>query len=309
MIRIRVLEEESAQLYGQEKIRGFLHLYIGEEAVATGVSSALDPRDAVFATYREHGHALVRGVSARSIMAEMFGKQDGCSGGRGGSMHLFDETQGFFGGNAIVGGHLPLAAGMAFSQQWADDGRLTACFFGEGAIAEGEFHETLNLATLWKLPLLLCCENNRYAMGTSLESSESETDLALKASAYGLASWAVDGMDVDAVREATSRAVAMIREGAGPVFVEFRTYRFRAHSMFDPDRYRPKDEVAEWRTRDPIEILTGRLRDEELLDDTRLEELWSRAREEIRDAVAFAEDSPLEPVSDLGHHVYRRSVT
>lgn len=309
MIRIRVLEEESAQLYGQEKIRGFLHLYIGEEAVATGVSSVLDRRDAVFATYREHGHALVRGVSARSIMAEMFGRQDGCSGGRGGSMHLFDQGREFYGGNAIVGGHLPLAAGMAMSQRWADDGRITACFFGEGAMAEGEFHETLNLATLWKLPLLLCCENNRYAMGTSLQSSESETDLALKASAYGLASWAVDGMDVDAVRNASSRAVEMIRAGSGPVFLEFRTYRFRAHSMFDPDRYRPKEEIAEWRARDPIELSTGRLREEGLLDDEQLETLWSNAREEIRDAVAFADGSPLEPIADLGRHVYRRSVS
>lgn len=308
MIRIRVLEEESAQLYGQEKIRGFLHLYIGEEAVATGVSSALESTDTVFATYREHGHALVRGVSARSIMAEMFGKADGCSGGRGGSMHLFDASRGFYGGNAIVGGHLPLAAGMALAHQRAEDRGLTACFFGEGAMAEGEFHETLNLATLWELPLLFCCENNRYAMGTSLESSESETDLALKASAYGLASWSVDGMDVEAVRTAAARAVAMIRSGDGPVFIEFRTYRFRAHSMFDPDRYRPKDEVERWRSRDPIASMTARLGDDGLLDEAGVERLWDAAREEIAEAVSFADASPLEPVETLERHVYRRVI-
>ena len=276
--------------------------------MATGVAAALAPDDAVFATYREHGHALVRGVSARSIMAEMFGKADGCSGGRGGSMHLFDAERAFYGGNAIVGGHLPLAAGMALAHQRAGDGRLTACFFGEGAIAEGEFHETLNLATLWDLPLLLCCENNRYAMGTSLESSESETDLALKASAYGLASWSVDGMDVEAVRAAAQRAVAMIRSGSGPVFIEFKTYRFRAHSMFDPDRYRPKDEVERWRERDPIELLAARLLDEGLLDADAVEAMWDAARAEVADAVAFAEAAEFEPVETLGNHVYRREL-
>jgi len=306
MIRIRVLEEASAQLYGQEKIRGFLHLYIGEEGVATGVCSALRDDDAVFATYREHGHALVRDLSARSIMAEMFGRRSGCSGGRGGSMHLFDASRHFYGGNAIVGGHLPLAAGMAYAQNWADDDRLTACFFGEGAVAEGEFHETLNLATLWNLPVLFCCENNQYAMGTSLESSESETNLALKASAYGLAAWDVDGMDVEAVRTASVRAVEMIRAGAGPVFIEFQTYRFRAHSMFDPDRYRPKEEVEWWRTRDPIELWARRLRENGELDDEGFDGLWAAARAEIDDAVAFATDAAIEPISELHRHVYRR---
>ena len=221
-------------------------------------------------------------------------------------MHLFDASRHFYGGNAIVGGHLPLAAGMAYAQNWADDDRLTACFFGEGAVAEGEFHETLNLATLWNLPVLFCCENNQHAMGTSLESSESETNLALKASAYGLAAWDVDGMDVEAVRTASVRAVEMIRAGAGPVFIEFQTYRFRAHSMFDPDRYRPKEEVEWWRTRDPIELWARRLRENGELDDEGFDGLWAAARAEIDDAVAFATDAAIEPISELHRHVYRR---
>ena len=221
MIRIRVFEERCAELYGESKIRGFLHLYIGEEAIASGVMRCLEPRDAVLATYREHGHALLRGVPAESIMAEMFGKSTGCSGGRGGSMHLFDKPRRFFGGNAIVGGHLPLAVGLGLADQMLGrSGAVTVCFFGEGAMAEGEFHEALNLAALWNVPVLFCCENNRYAMGTALSRSESETNLAVKASSYEVPAWTVDGMDVTAVDDAARRAVALIRDGGGPVFLE-----------------------------------------------------------------------------------------
>ncbi len=306
MIRIRAMEERCAELYGEQKIRGFLHLYIGEEAVATGVISQLRSDDAVVATYREHGHALLKGIPVERIMAEMFGKVTGCSGGRGGSMHLFDAERRFYGGNAIVGGHLPLAAGLALADSMQAHDRVTACFFGEGAVAEGEFHEAMNLAALWTLPVLLCCENNLYAMGTSLTSSESETNLTAKAMSYGVPAWTVDGMDVLAVRTATARALDVVRNGGGPVFLELRTYRFRAHSMFDPDLYRDKDEIERWQTRDPIELFGARLRDDGVLSDEDVEELWALARDEVERAVEFAEASELEPVSTLTSFVYRR---
>ncbi|MCL4137867.1 UNVERIFIED_CONTAM: hypothetical protein GTU68_043016 [Idotea baltica] len=242
MIRIRVFEERCAELYQQSKIRGFLHLAVGEEAVSTGIISQLLPDEAVVATYREHGHALMKGLGADRIMAEMFGKVEGCSGGRGGSMHLFDAEHRFYGGNAIVGGHLPLAVGLALADKSLDHQRATVCFFGEGAVAEGEFHEAMNLAALWATPVLFVCENNLYAMGTSLESSESQTNLAVKAASYNMPAWSVDGMDVMATAEAAKRALVAIRSGGGPIFLECETYRFRAHSMFDPDLYRPKDE-------------------------------------------------------------------
>lgn len=307
MVRVRTLEERCAQLYGETKIRGFLHLYIGEEAVATGVLSCVDDDDAVIATYREHGHALLSGLSARAIMAEMFGRVEGCSRGRGGSMHLFDRDRNFYGGNAIVGGHLPVAVGLALAMRMRGRQAATICFFGEGAMAEGEFHEALNLAALWDVPVLFCCENNRYAMGTSLETSESETNLAIKASSYELPAWSVDGMDVLAVQAAASQALALIRSGGGPVFLEFETYRFRAHSMFDPDLYRDKDEVEHWRDRDPISLFHRQMTEAGLLTDDDLADTQATAEAEVADAVAFAEAGTLEPVETLGQHVYRRS--
>ncbi len=280
MIRVRVFEERCAELYAEARIRGFLHLYIGEEAVAAGVMRSLDPSDNVLATYREHGHALLRGIAAESIMAEMFGRSSGCSGGRGGSMHLFDADTRFYGGNAIVGGHLPLAVGLALADKMQHRDAITVCFFGEGAMAEGEFHEALNLAALWKLPVLFCCENNGYAMGTSLESSESQTDLALKAAAYSMPAWVVDGMDALEVLRAARRAVTTVRGGSGPVFVEFQTYRFRAHSMFDPDLYRSSDEVDRWKQRDPIMTLGEWMVEHRLASGDDVEALWERARAE-----------------------------
>ncbi|MGD2061091.1 MAG: thiamine pyrophosphate-dependent enzyme, partial [Acidimicrobiia bacterium] len=223
MLRIRRFEERAAQLYQQEKIRGFLHLYIGEEAVATGVMESLLPEDAVVATYREHGHALARGMDPGSVMAEMYGKVEGCSRGRGGSMHLFDSPLRFYGGNAIVGGGLPLAVGLALADSIAGRARVTAVFFGEGAVAEGEFHESMNLAALWNLPVLFCCENNLYAMGTALERSESQTQITLKAASYEMPAWEVDGMDVLAVEEAARKAVESVRAGGGPHVLELRT--------------------------------------------------------------------------------------
>jgi pyruvate dehydrogenase E1 component alpha subunit len=304
LIRIRRFEEKSAELYSAGKIRGFLHLYIGEEAVAVGVMQALEPDDAVVATYREHGHALARGVSAESVMAEMYGKAEGCSRGRGGSMHLFDAERRFYGGHAIVGGGLPVAVGLALADKLRGLPRVTACFFGEGAVAEGEFHESVNLAALWKLPVLFCCENNLYAMGTALERSEAETDLCVKAASYELPAWPVDGMNVLAVEDAARRAALAVRSGVGPMFLELRTYRFRAHSMFDPQLYRDKEEVERWKERGPIKMLSSRLRERGLLDDAALDAIERDAADEVARAVAFAEAGTLEPLEQLTRYVY-----
>ena len=304
MLRVRRFEEKCVELYSAAKIRGFMHLYIGEEAVAVGTMEALEPQDAIVATYREHGHALVRGVSAGAIMAEMYGKLEGCSRGRGGSMHLFDAATRFYGGNAIVGGGLPLAVGLALADKLQGRRRVTACFFGDGAVAEGEFHESMNLSAVWQLPVLFLCENNRYAMGTAIERYESETDLALKASSYEMSAWSVDGMDVRAVEEATRRAAAEVRDGGRPCFLELRTYRFRAHSMYDPDLYRSKEEIERWREHDPIPALTSELRAAGMLSDADVQELERATAQEIEAAIAFAEAGSLEPVEDLERFVY-----
>jgi len=303
MVRIRRFEEKCVELYSAQKIRGFLHLYIGEEAVATGILEDLGPDDAVVATYREHGQALARGVSAGAIMAEMYGKVEGCARGRGGSMHLFDKATRFYGGNAIVGGGLPLAVGLALAAKMQERSGLAACFFGEGAVAEGEFHESMNLAALWQLPVLFVCENNLYAMGTALEISESEVHIARKAEAYGVASAVVDGMDVLAVSDAAREAVAVVRQGR-PFLLECRTYRFRPHSMFDAELYRSKDEVAAWKTRDPIPTFLARMQAAGLLTDADGESIEREVAREVDEAVAFAEAGTLEPVSDLTRFVH-----
>ena len=304
MLRIRRLEEKSAELYTIEKIRGFLHLYIGEEAVAVGVMEALQPDDAVVATYREHGHTLLRGVSAGAIMAEMYGKQEGCSRGRGGSMHLFDKDTRFYGGNAIVGGGLPLAVGLALAYKMQGLPQIVCCFFGEGAVAEGEFHESMNLAALWELPVLFICENNLYAMGTALVLSESETDVTRKAASYRVATAAVDGMDVLAVLAAAKKAVKTVRTGNGPYLLECRTYRFQAHSMFDPQLYRDKAEVEQWKKRDPISTFFEQCKVAGILDSSDLETLEQEVATEIQEAVAFAEAGTWEPVENLTRFVY-----
>ena len=304
MVRIRRFEEKCAELYSAGKIRGFLHLYIGEEAVAAGVMPALTEDDAVVATYREHGHALARGVPAGRIMAEMFGRQEGCSKGRGGSMHLFDVSRRFYGGNAIVGGGLPIAAGLALADKLRGRNRVTACFFGEGAIAEGEFHETLNLAALWKLPVLFLCENNLYAMGTALWRSESDTDLCTKAASYNLAAVSVDGMDVEAVDSAVREATETIRRLGVPYFLELRTYRFRAHSMFDPELYRDKTEVEKWKKECPIRKLTDRLTARGELEAAALQTIEAEIAREIEQAIAFGEAGTLESVEELERDVY-----
>lgn len=309
MLRIRRFEEKCAELYSAAKIRGFLHLYIGEEAIAVGVMQTLEPDDAVVATYREHGHALARGVAATSIMAEMYGKQEGCSRGRGGSMHLFDAATRFYGGNAIVGGGLPLAVGLALADKMQGRQRVTVCFFGEGAVAEGEFHECMNLAALWKLPVLFCCENNLYAMGTAIGRSESEIDLCLKATSYEIPAWPVDGMDVIACEEAAQRAVLAVRSGGGPYFLEFRTYRFRAHSMFDPQLYRDKQEIEAWKHRDPVATFQERMQAQGLLSDEDLKQLENDIAAEIIKAVEFAEAGTWEPIAQLTKYVYSEKTT
>lgn len=271
MLRIRRMEEKCAELYGAGKIRGFLHLYIGEEACATGAMHALGEEDRVVATYREHGHAL----------------------------HLFDVSRHFYGGNAIVGGGLPLAAGLALADKLQGESHVTACFFGEGAIAEGAFHEAMNLAALWALPVLFCCENNLYAMGTALSRSESQTDLCAKAASYNMDGFRVDGMDVRAVFETVSQAARQVRASGRPAFVELQTYRFRAHSMFDPELYRDKAEVEQWKTRGPIHSFSAQLKAEGLLTEDAFLALDAAAQAEVDAAVAFAEAAPWEPEADL----------
>ena len=299
MLRVRRMEEKCAELYGAQKIRGFLHRYIGEEACAVGALHALAPEDNIVATYREHGHALVRGVSMNSIMAEMFGKSAGCSHGRGGSMHLFDAATRFYGGNAIVGGGLPLAAGFALADKLQGRQGVTACFFGEGAMAEGAFHESMNLAALWQLPVLFCCENNLYAMGTALGRSEAQTDLCAKAASYAVPTLKADGMDIVAVHEAMKLAGQHVRDGLGPFFLELQTYRFRAHSMFDPELYRDKAEVEQWKQRGPLHTFSARLKAEGKLTEEEFLALDAKASAEVQAAVDFAEAAPWEPVEDL----------
>lgn len=304
MLRIRRFEERAAEEYSKANIRGFLHLYIGEEAVAVGAMQALTPNDAIVATYREHGQALVRGVPAASLMAEMFGKANGCSRGHGGSMHIFDLSRRFYGGYAIVGGGLPIAVGLALADKLSGRRRVTACFFGDGAVAEGEFHESLNLAALWQLPVLFLCENNLYAMGTPIGQELAGTDIQVRAESYGIAAEAADGMDVLAVEAAATRATAAVRRSGSPRFLELRTYRFRAHSMADPDLYRTKEEIERWKERDPLVLFEARLREAKLLGDDDLAALEVEIAAELEDAVAVAEAGPWEPVEDLTSDVY-----
>lgn len=303
MVRVRRMEEKCAELYSAAKIRGFLHLYVGQEAVAAGSLRALADDDAVVATYREHAHALLRGVPMTSIMAEMFGKQEGCSRGRGGSMHLFDAARRFYGGNAIVAGGLPLAVGIALADAMLARKRVTACYFGDGAVAEGAFHESLNMAALWNLPVLFCCENNLYAMGTALDRAQSQTDLTVKAASYRVPTLAVDGMDVEACHTAAQEGVGHVRDTGGPFFIEFRTYRFRAHSMFDPELYRDKAEVERWRERDPIRSFTDLCLRDGTLSDADVRGIEESAAAEIEAAVAFAEAGTWEDAADLERDV------
>lgn len=303
MLRIRRFEAKCAELYQAQKIRGFLHLYDGQEGIAVGVMQALDERDAVVATYRDHGHAIARGIPMGPLMGEMYGKVEGCSRGRGGSMHFFDRASRFYGGNAIVGGGLPLSIGVALADKELRPGAVTACFFGEGAVGEGEFHESMNLAELWGLPVLFVCENNLYAMGMPLELAEAETDIFRKAQAYRIPSEIVDGMNPVAVEAAARRGVEKIRAEGGPYFLEFRTYRFRAHSMFDAQLYRTREEVALWRERDPIPRMQAWLEESHMLSPGELEGIEAEVDAEVEAAVAFAAAGQWEKVEELERFV------
>lgn len=301
---IRRFEEKAAEMYTRMKIRGFLHLYIGEEAVAVGVMQALHHDDQVLSTYREHGHALARGLDPNAIMAEMYGKSSGCCKGRGGSMHLFDVSKKFYGGNAIVAGHLPLAVGMALANKKRQNHQLTCCFFGEGALAEGEFHEAMNLAGLWQVPVLFICENNRYAMGTALQYTLASTDLAKKADAYGIASATVDGMDIVAVHEAAKKAATQIRDSGKPYFLVCETYRFRAHSMFDTELYREKTEVEQWKQQDPILRFIRYIEQYQLLKPEDRSWMDDAIDKEVQLAADIADAAPEEPVEAIYRFVY-----
>jgi pyruvate dehydrogenase E1 component alpha subunit len=304
MLRIRRFEDKCAELYSASKIRGFLHLYNGEEAVAVGVMQALQPDDAIVATYREHGQALAWGIPMKTVMAEMYGKLGGCCRGRGGSMHLFDRERRFYGGNAIVGGGLPLAVGLALADKKLSRNRVTCCFFGDGAAAEGEFHEAMNLAALWQVPVLFVCENNQYAMGTALKYSHSNTNLAEKANNYAMNHLSVDGMDVLAVEAAAHQAVNIVRNELKPFFLECVTYRFRAHSMFDPELYREKSEVEQWKQRCPIATLSKKMRAQGLLSDADWDKLNQGVDDEIAEAITYAETCDWEAAEDLTRFVY-----
>ena len=304
MLRIRRFEEKAAELYSLGKIRGFLHLYIGEEAVAVGAMPALGPGDAIVSTYREHGHALARDIPAGALMAELYGKATGCSRGHGGSMHFFDVSRRFYGGYAIVAGGLPIATGLALAEKMQGRAGVVACFFGDGAVDEGEFSESLNLAALWKLPVVFVCENNLYAMGTALARHQAQTDIRLKAEDHGMPAETVDGMDVLAVEAAMRHTVEAVRSQGGPRFLEARTYRVRAHSMADPELYRTKEEVEQWKRRDPIATFAAHLREQALLTDAELAAMAAAVEGEIDAAVAFAEAGPWEPVGDLMKDVY-----
>ncbi|MBZ5855585.1 acetate--CoA ligase [Flavihumibacter profundi] len=303
MMLTRRFEEAAAEMYTKTKIRGFLHLYIGEEAVATGVMVSLSAQDNVLCTYREHGQALVRGIDPNSIMAEMYGKQEGCSKGRGGSMHLFDAKTKFFGGNAIVASHLPVAVGMALADKKKQQKNITCCFFGDGAAAEGEFHEAMNLAALWSVPVLFVCENNLYAMGTAIRFSHAVTELEKKGPAYGIDTAVVDGMDVLAVEKAAQGAIAKIRASGKPFFLVCNTYRFRAHSMFDAELYREKNEVEEWKKQDPINKLQQTLLKDNTITQNDIDELSKKVEVKVREAVDFAEAGTWEPVDQLTNFV------
>src|SRR6266705_3409740 len=305
MLLIRHFEEKAAEAYALGKIGGFCHLYIGQEAVAVGSLNALRDDDYIICSYREHGQALVRGIPATAVMAELYGKATGCSRGKVGSMHIFDAGKRFMGGHGIVGGHIPLAAGLGFAIKYRDGDQVCLCYFGEAAVNIGAFHEALNMASVWKLPVVFCCENNRYGMGTAFERVAAVTDVVEHACSYDLAAELVNGMDALAVYEATTRAVERARKGGHPTLLEVRTYRFMGHSMSDPLHgvYRTKEEVEEQKKRDPISHLVLALKEEGVLDDAALEALDQEARAVVEEAVKFAEASPDPDPSELGTHV------
>ena len=304
MVLIRRFEEKCAEAYSLGKIGGFCHLYIGQEAVGVGSISAIREDDYVVTSYREHGQALAKGISAEAVMAELYGKATGCSKGKGGSMHLFDKSVNFLGGHAIVGGQIPLATGLAFASKYQETDKVALCFFGEAAVNQGAFHESLNMAQLWKLPCIYICENNQYGMGTSLARAMSLQDVAEKACAYEMAAEFVDGMDVMAMRQATQRAVKRAREDSQPTLLEARTYRYMGHSMSDPGNYRTRAEIEKYQERDPIKIFTATLKEQNILSDKDITDVEAEVKEQVEQAVRFAEESPEPDPGELYTNVY-----
>lgn len=304
MLLIRRFEEKSAQMYGQNKIRGFCHLYTGQEAVVAGMVSAKKDGDKTITAYRDHGHALAMGIPANAVMAELFGRVDGCSKGKGGSMHMFSKEHNFYGGHGIVGGQIPLGAGIALADQYKGNDHVTYCYMGDGAVRQGALHETFNMAMVWKLPVVFICENNNYAMGTSVERTTNVLDIYKIASGYEMPAEQVDGMSCEAVHDSMATAAKRARDGEGPTFLELKTYRYRGHSMSDPAKYRTKDELAQYKKVDPIEILKVTILKEKYMNETQLDTMEEEIEKEVADSTEFAENSPFPDVSELYTDVY-----
>jgi pyruvate dehydrogenase E1 component alpha subunit len=308
MLLIRRFEEKCAESYSLGKIGGFCHLYIGQEAVGVGAISALRPDDYVITSYREHGQAIAKGITPDAVMAELYGKAGGCSKGKGGSMHLFDASVNFLGGHAIVGGQIPLATGIAFASKYKETDQVTVCFFGEAAVNQGAFHESLNMAQLWKLPCIYLCENNMYGMGTSAVRAMSLNEVATKACAYEIASEVVDGMDVLAMRDATQRAIERARKHSLPTLIEARTYRYMGHSMSDPGKYRTRAEIEKHQERDPIKLFRAVLNENGMLTDKQLAELEAQIKEQVEQSVKFAEESPEPDPKELTTNIFANPI-
>lgn len=304
MVLIRLVEEAAAQLYQQGKIGGFLHLYIGQEAVSTGLISVRKPQDRIITAYRDHGVAINCGIPAEQVMAELLGKASGCSQGKGGSMHMADVKKNFWGGHAIVGAHLPLAAGLALGDLYKKQDGVTVCMFGDGATNIGYFHEAVNLSKVWNLPVIWVCENNQYGMGTAVERASAVSEIRQKAEGYSIPNQRVDGMDVLKVRETAEEVFEYVRSGKGPYFLEIVTYRFRGHSMGDPERYRQQDEIKHWQENDPIGIYRRHLVEDGIATEAELDELDQKAQADTDQAVQFAEQSPEPEPEELFTHIY-----
>jgi pyruvate dehydrogenase E1 component alpha subunit len=304
MLLMRRFEERAGQLYGMQKIKGFCHLYIGQEAVVAGAMSVLQKDDNMITAYRDHAHAIAKGVSANAVMAELFAKATGCSKGKGGSMHMFSAAHRFFGGHGIVGGQIPLGAGIAFTEKYNGTKNVTLCYMGDGAVRQGAFHETLNMAMTWKLPVIFIIENNNYAMGTSVERTSNVKQLYKLALSYDMPSETVDGMSVEAVHEAMEKYVQLARDGKGPALIEMKTYRYKGHSMSDPAKYRTKEEVEEYKSKDPVEMVLKTIQENKFASEKKVEEINNRVKQIVDDSVKFAEESPYPDASELYKDVY-----
>jgi len=304
LMLVRRFEEKAAQLYGQQKIRGFCHLYIGQEAIVAGMITATTKEDKFITAYRDHGHALALGVSSNAVMAELYGKATGCSGGKGGSMHMFSKEHNFLGGHGIVGGQIPLGAGIALAEQYQGTKNVCLCFFGDGAVRQGALHEAFNMAMLWKLPVIFICENNEYAMGTSVARTTNVLDIYKIASAYEMPGYQVDGMKCETVHEAIYNAAEKARNGEGPTFLEIKTYRYRGHSMSDPATYRSKEEVADYKKIDPIETTKMSIIEKRFATEAELDKMEADIIAEVEASVVFSEESPYPEASELFKDVY-----